>query len=246
MPNEYDLVCSLGGNCSAANALKYRNLRNFSLPFDWCYIINEKPIWMLAKCFDNDTLFEIAKKENLLSLSEKEELNVHLHANTIHYKDAFSGYYFVNHFYKSIENGGYEDFNAKFKKRLRRLIDYIKMSDKILFLLSVSFEFDKDALLELQKVLKNKYPNKKIVFNVIEFNCNNNDIIDENENLCIRKYKRDLNLYDFTSTNYEWAFLDDVKISNLFGNKIPYWQKVFIKMCPVKEFRRALKKIYKI
>ena len=41
---EYDLIVSLGGNCMVANNLRYRNMRPFSLPFDWVYMIDEKPL----------------------------------------------------------------------------------------------------------------------------------------------------------------------------------------------------------
>ena len=50
----YDLVCSLGGNCTVAHNLFYRNKRYFSLPFDWLYMENETPVFKLAECFKND------------------------------------------------------------------------------------------------------------------------------------------------------------------------------------------------
>lgn len=240
----YDLICSLGGNCTVGNALRFRNLRKFSLPFDWCYIVDEKPIYKLAECFKNNTLSEIAKKENLTPLTENEEKGVS-HSGTIHYKDKYSGFYFVNHFYDTVENGGYIPFREKFDRRIKRLIDYIESSNSILFILGVGFEFNINAVYELKNILKNKYPNKKIDFEIIEFNCNEDKITIE-EDLTVRKYKRDLNNYDFTKTNFEWAFLDEIKTSKLFKAKIPLWKKLLIKLCPIKEFRMHLKKIYQL
>ena len=47
----YDLIVSLGANCSAAHNLRYRNMRPFSLPLDWVYIENDKPIKWLINAF---------------------------------------------------------------------------------------------------------------------------------------------------------------------------------------------------
>lgn len=51
---QYDLICSLGGNCAAAHNLQYKGLRPFSLPFDWVYMLNEEPLYKLADCFKDD------------------------------------------------------------------------------------------------------------------------------------------------------------------------------------------------
>ena len=207
---KYDLICSLGGNCSVAHNLRFRGLRLYSLPFDWCYMDNETPLYKLAECFMNDSFNLIAQKENLIFLPNNE--NDKFHSNTVHYKDSWSNYYFVNHFCKKIEEGGYDDFSKVLKRRIRRLLDKIETSQNILFILGVNFEIEKSALLYFQSVLNKKYPNKNITIELVEFNCNTNDIICENSNFTIRKYKREQNLYDFTQTNFEWAFLDNIKI----------------------------------
>lgn len=41
---EHDLIVSLGGNCAAALQLKRRNLRLFSLPFDYLAMKDERDI----------------------------------------------------------------------------------------------------------------------------------------------------------------------------------------------------------
>ncbi|MBS4774058.1 MAG: hypothetical protein KHX55_07295 [Proteobacteria bacterium] len=223
---KFDLVCSLGGNCSAAHNLRYRKKRYHSLPFDWCYIVDEKPVYKLAECFKNDSFELIAQKDNLRSLTpEEEEKNVN-HPDTIHYKDDWSNYYFVNHFYKTIENGGYTEFYKKFSKRIKRLLKEIDNSKNILFIISSPFEFNKNAVLELQNVLAEKYPNKCFSFELVEFNCKNNEISDENPNFTIRKIKRDLNDYDFLGTNFEWAFLDNIIVRNPNERKLVHIQKI--------------------
>ena len=97
MSKKYDLICSLGGNCSAAHNLKIRGLRNFSLPFDWCYIKNEKPIEYLTEGFENGFKNFLLKK-NLEELKGNEYNEAHI--SCAQYKDSYTGYYFVNHFRK--------------------------------------------------------------------------------------------------------------------------------------------------
>lgn len=222
---KYDLVCSLGGNCSAAHNLRYRRKRFYSLPFDWCYMVDEKPVYTLAECFRNDSFDLLAQKNNLQKLSPEEEKNVR-HHNTIHYKDVWSGYYFVNHFYQTIENGGYPEFQQKFGKRIKRLLNEIDNSQNILFLLGTSFEFNKDAALALQKTLQEKYPGKNFSFELIEFNCKTDETITENPDFTIRKHRREINDYDFLGTNFEWAFLDDIQVRNPNERWLLHVQKI--------------------
>ena len=245
---EYDLICSLGGNCSAAHNLRFRNLRKFSLPFDWCYMVDESPVLKLAECFQNNCLLKIACKDNLMPLTDEEERSVMFHSDTVHYKDQYSGFYFVNHFHKTLQDGGYEDFRKSFENRLLRLVEYIEKSQNILFVLATAFEFDIKAVLELQSVLTQKYPAKSIDFHIMMFNSTNDETINKNPSLVINKFKRKHNVYDFIKTNFEWHFLDNVKNSKLlpFGNKLSAFERLFIKICPFKKFRKELRKIYSV
>lgn len=245
---EYDLICSLGGNCSAAHNLRFRNLRKFSLPFDWCYIVDETPIFKLAECFQSNSLLKIACKDNLLPLTDEEERSVMFHSDTVHYKDQYSGFYFVNHFHKTLQDGGYEEFRRSFEARLLRLAEYIEKSRNILFVLATAFEFDVSAVLQLQQVLIQKYPEKNIDFYIMMFNSSDDKTINENPSLVVNKYKRKQNVYDFSKTNFEWHFLDDIENSKLLpsGNYLSALEKLFIKTCPFKKFRKELRKIYGI
>ena len=48
---EYDLICSLGGNCAAAHNLRIRNLRTVAYPFDWTYFKSDSAVYKLADNF---------------------------------------------------------------------------------------------------------------------------------------------------------------------------------------------------
>jgi len=205
----YDLVCSLGGNCAAAHNLLYRGMRHFSLPFDWLYILDDKPIYKLIDAFETD-FAKFCLKENLIPLPEG--IN-NAHNDMVQYYDTYSEYRFVNHFKKTIEDGGYEPVKQKIDRRISRLYKYINKYNKFLFILSTSFELNSKPLHELKKCLEKKWPGKIFEFEMIQFNCNDNTIYTE-DCITIRKYKRALNSYDFDVTNFEWAFLDDIKLNN--------------------------------
>lgn len=207
---EYNFVCSLGGNCSGASNLKQRGMRTFSLPFDWTYIKSEDAINNLAKCFQ-EGFKNFLLKENLQELTG-DEYN-HSHTDKAQYKDIYTGYYYVNHFSKKIDNSNeYEIVKSKLDRRIKRMLKCIDNSDKILFVLSTCFQIEKEPLINLINVLKKLYPSKVFDIVSIAFSCEKDDVI-ELPNLKMYRYKRENNLYDYIKTNYEWAFLDDVKLT---------------------------------
>ena len=59
------------------------------------------------------------------------------HTDNAQYKDTYTGYYYVNHFSKKIDNSDeYEIVKTKLDRRIKRMLEYIDNSDKILFVLS--------------------------------------------------------------------------------------------------------------
>ena len=207
----YDLVCSLGGNCAAAFQLKYRDMRYFSLPFDWVYIENEKPIAYLCEGFA-DGFKNLALKENLKRIEKSKE-------HTVIYQDTYSGYYFPNHFKENVEKE-YTDFSKKLRRRIDRLIGKIKSARNVLFILSVTFSFNVACLEKLSKCLKELYPDVRFDFEFLSLGCPPEEE-DTVGNIHIRRCIRQQNLYDFYKTNYEWAFLDQIILPSKSHNKIP-------------------------
>ncbi len=211
MKNEYDLICSLGGNCAAAHNLLYRNLRKYSLPFDWCYIKSEQPIKYLCEGFENN-FKNFFLKENLVELTG-EEYN-HAHNCMGQYKDTYSGYYFVNHFmHGETPDTAYDKVHTKLTRRLTRLQEKIKNGKNILFILSTCIEVDTDVVIELKRKLQELYTDKNFEFVIISFNCKNDEEYISDDTIYVKKYKRATNSYDFNVTNYEWNFLDNIKLN---------------------------------
>lgn len=233
---EYDLIVSLGGNCMVAGNLRYRNIRPFSLPFDWVFMDDEKPLKYLVEGFKN-RFINLLLKENLVKVASNE-------AHKIIYKDLYTGYYFPNHFKEeSLTDQEYLKVYNKLHLRINRMLNAIDKSKTILFILAKDLAFKEEDILTLYKTLVEIYPIKNFYFRIMQFSAEINEEKLLNNNILICKYSREQNLYDFTKTNYEWAFLDDIKISNLFINKkISLLKKLFIILCPIKEFRRELRK----
>ena len=207
---QYDLVCSLGGNCAAAFQLKYRDMRCFSLPFDWVYIENEKPLEYLCEGFA-DGFKNLALKENLKRVEGNE-------AHSVIYRDTYSGYFFPNHFKEDAEKE-YDAFDKKLRRRTKRLIDKIKTAHKVLFILSAAFPLEISCLEKLNKCLSELYPDVSFDFEVVSFACPQ-----EGEetlgNIHLKRCSRKQNSYDFYKTNFEWAFLDQIVLFKKHHGKI--------------------------
>ncbi len=216
---KYDLICSLGGNCAAAHNLLYRGLRHYSLPFDWCYIKNDKPIEYLCEGFQNN-FKDFLLKENLVPLTGEEYNNSH--TTNAQYKDILTGYYFVNHFTKDADfDEDYEIVYAKIKRRLNRLLNKIVCGKNILFVLTASFYIDIEKIKNLKSVLQSSYPDKNFDFYVMFFNQTENKISKE-ENFTVKYCKRPLNVKDFNETNKEWKFLDKISLNAGISKKSGY------------------------
>lgn len=200
---QYDLICSLGGNCAAAFQMKYRDMRQFSLPFDWVYIENEKPIEYLCEGFKNN-FQNLALKENLRRIEGTKE-------HPVIYQDIYSGYFFPNHFVSDFEKE-YSFFYETLRRRIARLLDKIASARNVLFGLSTSFPLDIVCLEKLNDVLSSTYPNVHFELKNLSFACpeEKETVLGNVSQAC---HVRQLNVYDFYKTNFEWAFLDGIEIS---------------------------------
>ena len=118
----YDLVVSLGANCSAAAQLRIRGLRHVALPFDWLYVVDERPfVWLADHVSDNWS--GLCLKENLSEITpDHPEWNSE-HLDRVKYVDAESGYRLVNHFNVSIDNvEEYLRVYGTLRRRIERLV----------------------------------------------------------------------------------------------------------------------------
>ena len=217
----YDLICSLGGNCSAAHNLKFRNMRYYSLPFDRCYVTDEAPFRYLSKGFQNN-FSDFFLKENLI----QQEGNIH---HPIIYRDSVSLYFFPHHLKATLDTpGSYESAASKMQRRIGRLLKKMKEAQSILFILATAFCFDIECIRELSATLNKLYPDKNIQFKVLQFDSPLPNSEEHLENIHLMRFSRLQNNYDFYKTNFEWAFLDSIEISSA-GKKKNKWTLLSVK-----------------
>lgn len=133
------------------------------------------------------------------------------HADNVFYKDINSGWYFLNHFYKNINDSDeYENVKKKMTRRLDRFFYCLNNSKKILFLFTHCFFIENEPYIVLCNTLKKIFPNKEIHIKVVQFSTEESSFSYGNM-LEITRYPRKSNIYDFKNTNFEWEFLDKIE-----------------------------------
>lgn len=207
----YDLVFSLGGNCSAAHNLRYRKLRPFSLPLDWLYIVDERPIAYLARGFA-DRFADFCRQENLREIRPGMPEYASAHADRVQYVDEATGYRFVNHFNRSAdEPAEYARVRGMMDRRIDRLYDALNHGKRFLLLLATAVDVRECTLRVLLVSLRQLFPGKVFEIEYLHFGQKEESVV-ESCDLTVRSFQREQNDYDFYHTNWEWHFLDDVKV----------------------------------
>lgn len=247
MENEYDLIVSLGGNCSAAHNLRFRGLRPCSLPFDWCYLVDDTPIrfWIdeVGQGFP-----DLLKRENLVEILPDNKEYSAFHSDVRQYIDTKSGYRFVNHFHRSVDvPEEYEVVYAAIRRRADRLVSAFERGGSFLLLLATPVDMSADLLKELVATLAERFGNSRFDLRYLHFRKGRDAETDLGGGLVVQDIGREQNYYDFTKTNWEWHFLDDISLSGRCAHsKTPFrfsfdiWPKV---RCVV-SFKRTGRKKY--
>ena len=144
------------------------------------------------------------------------------HNNMVQYQDTYTEIFFYNHFSKKIDNNGeFKKVKEKITRRIERFLYFLNKSNKILFIFSHHYNFENKPYIELYNFLKEFYPDKEIHIRVIQFGTNEPSFEYDDARLMITRIKRENNYYDFTKTNIEWQFLDNIEcdLSKFENNK---------------------------
>lgn len=206
---KYDFVCSLGGNCMMASQLRQRGLRPFALPFDWVYYKNSTPVYKLIKYFKTN-FQHFLMKDNLIELSQDEYSNEH--NDRVQYKDISTEIYYYNHFNKKLDDDNeFEKVKQKMDRRIKRFLECIQKSNKILFLFSHSFYIENEPYIELLNSLQEIYSDKQVFIKVVQFATKEANFLSNDSRLEIIRFERPANYYDYPRTNIEWEFLDYIE-----------------------------------
>lgn len=214
MLGTYDLVASLGANCSAAHNINLRGLRKVALPFDWTYVVDEKPYLWLTEHLTDD-FSGLCLKENLERILPNHPEWADAHAGFLKYIDRGSGFRFVNHFRRPIEERGeYERVHAMLRRRIGRLVESIRTAKRVLFVLATGVVVSNSTLTLLRDAFLRRFPGVSFDFVCLQFDANAEGVQEVAPGIVRRQIPRKMNVYDLERTNFEWSFLDEVSLSS--------------------------------
>ena len=209
---EYDLIVSLGGNCSVAQQARHRGLRNCSLPLDWAFMPDEKPLRILPDLLA--TRFEqFCRYENMEEIASPPEERGHIKCKL---KDRYSGYHLIYNFTAPFSDRTiYERDLAVLRRRVDRMYDLAGNAKKVLFAITTVFEFDTALLEPIYTALLKTFPGVSIKLVVMQFSsgtCEEFDLMDGK--IHVTKLERAWNhVYDTQLTAPDWSWLDCLSIS---------------------------------
>jgi len=219
MKKEYDMIFSLGANCSAAKQLQHRGLRRYSLPFDWTYFTTEKALDAFMEGLKNN-FADFLHFENMRVIPEEELIGASKHKSL--YEDTATRYRFIHHFPKNHTQAQYDDVVSLWRKRVQRFYHELENSNDILILLCSFLYIDDSYADRVLNCFETLYPGKRFTLHMVNF-CSPQEEHKELEKISIHRYVRTRHDYDFFHTSYEWGFLDDIALKSL-----PAKEKKFI------------------
>lgn len=246
---KYDLIFSIGETCLATQVLRNSELQSYSYPFDWVGggdFLNR--VSLLCNDFKN-----FINKEDLVLTDVTESIKTNIYTNKR------NGMGFNHDFLAEITiDEAYPFVLEKYERRIKRLLDFIKKSDRVLVLFvesldslsKVTNEMLKEAQIKLHKRFGPKIDilciqiEKKIKFS-------------EKEDIYINPYVRKItfdyksygnenhNLVDFSllaKAVSEYRF-NDHKIITEFKKKFFKYISLLI---PIKKYRKTFRGRFEI
>lgn len=208
---EYDLVISLGADCSVAHNLRYRGLRPFSLPFDWTYIVDEVPLKWMGNHI-RSRFVGLCERKNLVEIPPGSPEYSTDHPENVQYIDVASGYRFINHFKRPVSDvEEYNRVSSALRRRISRMFDSISRGSRFLLVLSTAVDVPAETLRMLRQSYMKEFPDKIFDLRYLHFSQRENSVRTM-DGLTIESISRCQNLYDFIKTNMEWRFLDEIDV----------------------------------
>ena len=145
-------IIPLGATCSIAYQLKSHNLREKSYPFDWVRINNLNNVTNLLK--NNFYTFLDQDKYDFKLISNDFEIN----GKMLSYIYANGYCKFYHDFDNYISSETFEIFSIKYRRRINRLMETIKNSEKILFIREEIGNLNIDKIRKFSNTINNINP----------------------------------------------------------------------------------------
>ena len=165
MKKTYDLIASLGGDCSAACQLMNRGQRLEAYPFDWTYMESDKAVKYLIDGFANG-FADFALRQNLQIMHD---IKLPGTARFL-FRDIHTGYCFIHHFNERVDldERAYERAIEPLRRRRNRFLSRLNEAKDIFFILAVRVPINPQSVVDLMCSLRRMYPDKNFDFHVKE------------------------------------------------------------------------------
>lgn len=153
-PKVYDIVYSIGYDCTAARYMGKYFLRSYAGPFDWItlcdfptrmeYILND---------FEN-----FMNKEDMVFINRPPEHD-YLNPKMIDYRNTRDNYHFYHDFPKGIDfDVSFPAIKAKYNRRIKRFDEMLKTKENVLLInLAHEEKLDNAAILKYCNAIMQKY-----------------------------------------------------------------------------------------
>ena len=167
---KYDIIYSIGRDCSCAIYLQKQGLRILSGPFDWLTNVND---------IKDRLNFILNDFNDFLNLEDLKFLpkdpNVFNDEACDYYENLCNGFYYYHDFPKNVSlNDAFPQVKEKYDRRIRRFMYNLKTKKEVLLVWFSHIPTADEAIIPLCEQICQKY-NKQIDFLVIENDDTKND-----------------------------------------------------------------------
>ena len=160
MTEKYDLIFGIGSACSCSQTLRKLNLQFYSYPLDWLYGRDfSYRVDLLVNEFKDFINREDLVFENRWNNDDQNPCDI--------YKNQRTGIVFNHDFPKDVPlEKSFEAIRSKYERRINRLIEQIRQSDRILVVYvedpGNSEDVGEQVLRDCQKKIEEKFSGKRI------------------------------------------------------------------------------------
>lgn len=217
---EYDLVVSLGGSCAAAGQLLAREMRKFSLPFDYLYSYSVRPLESLARQFKTDFSRWLLPE----NVRECPVDKMRPGASEYQYFDEETGYLFAHQFLRHADADHINEVRQRSLRDIRKLCEKMSMARSVALCFDADFDGDvESAILTLRESLLEKFgADKRVDCYIWRFNAKRFGV-ERRENLTVWSFTHPRHPYVFSTVPiYEFSEMDGWSVTDCLASEMKF------------------------
>lgn len=209
---EYDLIASLGGNCSASSQIRFRGLRTCSLALDWTTFFSDKALAYIPEGL-RSRFRDLCRYENM---QEFDAARIEHGRLTYKFMDTATGFHFWHHFFEPLaDRQAFDRQRLVLERRMDRFYSKVAESKNALFILSTPFSYDPGFDEAILSALREVFPDTTSELVAIQFASQSHERLDLCDGMLhVETFTRPINVvYDNMLTSTEWAWMDELSLS---------------------------------